>query len=410
MNITGLTIGALIGAIVAQIIALLIKTLKEKQKIRKNDKLEQIRGIAKNTPNNTKWILSYYRKNNREGDLYNCRIGRFETEVPFLTKPDWLMFEKLHFNSWSNDDLIIFSEASNRFDIDYNALAKRKELGNVIFPDGPAVYLGRIQKNEDKNISFHVRPCTFYQVLSNISKLEDETFNNIRNNKLKSTPFRDKYIASITSVESLGVKPFGLGCAVLLALKTEDSYELIIHKRAGNIDTYPDAMAVIPNFGLEPVPGYHYKPTRSNELLLYNFLKEYVEEMFNYEDLITQANCKKINPYWFFEHSKEAKNMLTAIDKQSVNMVFLGFGFDCLNGVPILSLLAIIDDYTVINNIKMESELNWEGEKTYVVNLNNEIHTLTHWLKDGKYHPGAAFTISRALSYLKEHNLIQKST
>ncbi|MCK4998495.1 MAG: hypothetical protein KAS23_03135, partial [Anaerohalosphaera sp.] len=206
-----------------------------------------------------------------------------------------------------------------------------------------------------------------------------------------------------TDASHLKTKPFGLGGSVLLALKSESSFELLIHKRSSDIGTYPNARAVVPNFGMEPIANNVCQRTKGNQILLYNFLKEYLEELFNFEELINQASNKKVNPFWFYDNSKEAKNVLSAIDKGTIEFIFLGFGFDCLNGVPIMSFLALVNDDEVINDIKTKAELNWEGKQIDFVNLGNKIHLLEEWLKDNQYHPGAAFTISRAQAFLGKH-------
>jgi len=398
MNIIDVSVGAILG----QVIASLIKVSKSALVQYRHKKIIHLQKIAMNTPHNTEWLLSYYKLNNRESDLYDCRIGKYEIKIPFLTKKEWCFFQKIDLNNGSDNPLIIFSDANNNFPISHAIINRRKESGNVILSDSPCIYLDRVETDGKQNkISFHVKPCTYYQVFSNMVQLENETFNAIKVNRYTNTPCRDNYISSVSQAELLKIKPFGLGCAVLLALQTKDGYELLIHERADNIATYPKAIAVIPNFGMEPISGHQFQTLRHNELLLNNFLREYVEEIFNYEDLVTQAASKKINPFWFYENIEEARIMLDAIRNDTLHFVFLGFGFDCLNGVPIVSFLGLVNDQKAINSIKENSEANWEGKSIDLIDTSRNYYLLEKWLQEQKYHPGAAFTISRAQSYLE---------
>ena len=76
------------------------------------------------------------------------------------------------------------------------------------------------------------------------------------------------------------------------------------------------------NFGLGQMIDFFSKAGIFT--LLNNFLREYVEEIFNYEDLVTQAASKKINPFWFYENIEEARIMLDAIRNDTLHFVFLG--------------------------------------------------------------------------------------
>ena len=38
-----------------------------------------------------------------------------------------------------------------------------------------------------------------------------------------------------------------------MALKSKSGYELVLHQRSSEVGTYPNAIAVAPNFGMEPI-------------------------------------------------------------------------------------------------------------------------------------------------------------
>ena len=180
----------------------------------------------------------------------------------------------------------------------------------------------------------------------------------------------------------------------------------MLHQRSSEVGTYPNAIAVAPNFGMEPImheaiPNLSFGNETGNDVFYYNYLKEYLEEFFNYQDLITQSTTTNPNPLWFFE-TDEAKNIMAGVVREDISFVYLGFGFDCLNGVPILSFLALVHDQRVINDIKegiKKKRSSYEGI-LFIEPDKYGVSKLKEFLIEGKYHPGAAFTISRALEYL----------
>ena len=179
---------------------------------------ESIRKIAKDTQRNSDWLINFYTDNHSDADLYTCKIGDIEKQIAFLTKTDWHTNILIDLNNPRSDQLIDFNKSNSDFNIDWPIIELRKMTGTRMYPDGPAVYLDSFEKDQNNKLCFHIKECSYYQVFSNIAKIEDETFRSISDGTNK-TSFRNEYIPNADVASELRVKPFGLGCATLMALK-----------------------------------------------------------------------------------------------------------------------------------------------------------------------------------------------
>jgi len=366
------------------------------------------RALLENTKTIHDWLIRYYKENGNINDLFDCRIGGFEIKIPFLTRREWQSSCPI---PYERDVLLEYTEAANQgFPVDVNIIDWRKGLGQVLF-DNPALYIDRIEENQ-ASIVLHVKSCDYFQLATSFIGLEEETFKGIRKNFFKRLLIRDSYIPSVLQVQKLLRKPYAIGCAVALALKTKDSYELLIHTRSHATVTFGGSKAVIPNFGLAPISGgakaSDFMPipgvdrAKSHSLLYYNFIKEYLEELYNYKELINSMDSRKVNPFWFYD-LPEAKKLRDLIDQGTFSLEFLGFGFDALNGNGVIALLGIINNEKHTIEFKGNLELNWETDerrKLEIEFVDIKSEDLKRWLKNYHYHTGAAFTIDRALNRL----------
>lgn len=339
-----------LGAILGVIFTSIPKWYKRWQEQKLSNAAKTRVFLLENSKMINNWLIRYYKENGNIGDLFDCRIKNFEIKIPFLTKREW---QHSYLIPYEKDVLLKYTEtAKQEFPVDVSLIDKRKGLGQTLF-DSPALYLDRIEENE-ASIVLHVKSCDYFQLATSLIRLEEETFKAIRKGTFKRLPIRNSYISSVSQVQTLLRKPFSVGCAVALALRAEDSYELLIHTRSHATVTFGGSRAVIPNFGLAPIiggarmlaPDATLAPSvdgaKSQSLLYYNFIKEFLEELYNYEELINLISSRKANPFWFYD-LPEARKLRELIDQDVFSLEFLGFGFDALNGNAIIALLGMIN-------------------------------------------------------------------
>lgn len=399
MNMSMEVVFLILGAILGTVLSLAAPYLYEKIKKKMIDQDRASRQKLLESGRAYDWLIRYYQSNDHLNDLYDCKIGNFEIKIPFLTKDSWNRFEK---NLLEDENFMEYSEtADQKFPINNELIKKRIRLNQRLFNEA-TLYLDRLQESGD-SIKLFVKRCQYYQMFTLLASLEEETFRAIRRNRLTHIPIRDSMCSGLANAQQIHKKPSSIGCQVALALRTPEGFELVIQTRSHATITYGGAKALAPVFGLSPIPGI----TAPKNILLYNFIKEYCEELFNYEDLITLMATKRAEPMWFFE-LPEAKDILRLIDEGDLIFEYLGFGFDALNGSSTLAMLAVVNNVTYSQKLKTKISANWEvHERSYEVEpiefVDYRSAKFEEWLRQKKYQYGSAFAISRAIKKLERY-------
>lgn len=403
MDVVELLAGAIVGAVFGYLVPRWYEA-GERYLQGKNREKRQLLLESKNV---YEWLMGYYERRGSTRDLFDCKIGRFEVKIPFLTKREWQYIRKIQ---PEGNEVLQFAESSDRgFEIDWRLINRRIRLGQKLFNE-PTLYLDRLEEH-DSSIVLNVKSCEYFQMATLLARLEEETFRAVRKNDYAhgNVPLRDACLRNLARAQELVKKPFSIGCVVALAARTDDSYEIVIQTRAHSTITYGGTKSGIPAFGLCPIVG-----TKNDiNILLYNFIKEYCEELFSYDELIEVMSQKRADPLWFY-NLREAEDLLLLIKSNGFALEFLGFGFDALNGTSTIALLAVIEDARASTEFKRRLCANWEVAKqtpspsfiSSIEFVDYRSPQLESWLRESRYHFGSAYTISRAierLDQLKEH-------
>lgn len=393
MNVIELLVGAIIGAIFGYFMPIWYEQTRNhihQRRVAKRRSLLTDKRVCD-------WLIEYYERNGNLNDLFDCKIGNLEAKIPFLTKDKWQYSSSI---SPGNDGVLQYAgTADQEFEVNAKLIERRRMLGQTLFNEA-TLYLDCIEEVGD-SIKLYVKGCEYFQVITSLARLEEETFRGIRKRSFGSLPIRDSFFPSVLRAQELEMKPFSVGCAVALVIKTENDYELLIQTRSHSTVTYGGSKAVIPCFGLSPIAS----TTASSDLLYYNFVKEYCEELFAYEELVTLMGSRRANPYWFYE-LPEARELQLLLEKEQLVLEFLGFGFDALNGTATIAMLALVQDVEYSTALKRDILVNWEvAERTMSLEpiefVSVKSPKLEDWLRHKRYHFGSAFTIARVIRRLE---------
>lgn len=292
---------------------------------------------------------------------------------------------------------VIETEENHQFKVNANIIKKRSYLGQKVFVEQPALHLDRIE-NVNK-LTLYVKKCGYNSIASRMIRLENEVYKKVYSPIRKyAAHYRNRYFNNLSAV--FEKKPIAIGCTAVLAFKTTNNdYEILLHERSHNTVTWGGAITLLPNFGLCPLVN---NEEQDIGLLYNNFLREFLEELFNYEEMIDIGSQKRLNSTWFYE-LPEAKKLLESND---FSLIASGAWFNALNGVCNIALLGKLDDRDLACDLKKKIIGNWEIERPGInkraiefVNVNS--YKLTYYLKDKIYNPATAFAISRALPLLR---------
>jgi hypothetical protein len=388
--------GAVLGALIRYYVPQWLDHLRERRRIRRAEKR---RNLLENPKPISAWLLEYYRRKKREADLFQCKIGDFEIPIPFLTKADWQRPLRLE---PTRDGVVSYAETTTvPFFRDMRLIEERMALGQTLFNE-PACFLDRIEC-QPSGLVLHLKPCEYFDCVTSLIRMEEETFAAVKKNRFDCVPLRDSYLSGLDDCAAVRWRSGSVGCAVVLAVRSGKNYEVLVHKRSHLTVTFGGLLAVTPNFGLAPIPKNPLRsanPGRQYDIIFYNLIKEYLEEICGYEELIRLGANGRLDPLWFME-VEEAKRLRGLIRAGLLSIEFLGFGFDALNGCAIMALLARIDKAEFGKQLRRRITLNWEVFRNSGGTVEAQLvpigaNDLASWLREERYHTGAAFALSLA--------------
>ncbi len=384
-----LVAGAILGVAFERIYSFSSKKIKDKYQNHKQSFYSD-----KVNPASVNHLLSQYYKN---GDLHHCIIGKTERVIPFFVNDNWI------FNAPIKDitDIIKYTETDDvKFQISDNLIEERIKKGQNVF-NNPAIYTVEII-NTEKFPEIVISKTEYFKLITNLIQLEEETFNCILNNKT-DFQLRDLHFPDLKNVSKMSLKPLSFGISVGFVFNEKNKREIIIQTRSKETVTSGKSKAVFPCFGLEPIDETTNK--NSMDLFLSNFIKEYLEEFFDYEELIARQRSKRPNPKWYMS-LPEASELLTCLKNKKLAFSILGFGVDAVSGTTTLSVIAELSDTNLKNTIIDNIVGNWEVadaepsiQPIEIVDIYST--KLESYLKNNELNYSSAFTIERIQKYYK---------
>ncbi len=351
-----------------------------------------------------RWLIKYYES--RGVSLFYCVVGGSSSYVSFIANEAWIFTKRVAASSeWLID---ILPERVTPFPVDDRLLERRRRMGAVLFQSWrKSLNLDSMQILPHAKIL--ARPCEYFEIASALISLEDETYNNIvrhqRRRKIGSskTPLRDRHMSDFPITGKGLAWPFSLGCHAVIAIKSGEEFELAVQTRGETVITYPNMKAMIPNFGFEP--NEYWSGKSAYGCIFYNFVREYLEELFNYEEIIGRTTWSQ-DPDFLFE-LPEARTLMNAYNAGRFRLTFLGAGVECLSGTFTMALVALISDPEVIEQLRRNLTPNYEvatptTARTPIEFLKVSDPRLGYWLEEGHFQPSSAFALSLALKHLGE--------
>jgi hypothetical protein len=391
MAIILLLLGAILGVAVDRICkasySIIVKSI---QRSRNNRRLK-----AANRHAITNWLLDYYGTT----DLHRCSISGTSKTIPFFVDVGWIYCVSLD----SIGKRVVLGKQSDHssFKVDHRLISLRELHGQKVF-NNPTFYTRAITF-QDGVTQIEIARTEYYHIITNLIALEEETFKSILSGK-RHVPLRDQYFRDRATAKAMGMRPLSFGVNVGFVLKSGTGLEILLQVRSNQTVTYGGSKALFPCFGLAPIEN---DGTLSSDAeLYYNFVKEYLEEFFDYEELVDKLSEKRADPLWFME-LPEAVEIAAARRNGKLKLVVLGFGMDCLSGTTSLSMLVELSDMELGRKIVKNTVGNWEVASPTVTEESLELldlfsPKLGQYLENDLLHYGSAFTLERIQQYYRE--------
>jgi len=356
--------------------------------------LSQKRKQLQNSPKVRNFIFRYYADKDASDDLFECNIQGYIDRILFLTNNHWI---NKNIDIFRVPNVIVQAQSTPlQYRINKRMIKKRKLIGQRLFDDN-VLYLSRILPSGE----IEAKICTFFQKLTLIDKLETETLNAAKCPIIK-TRTRDTVLQNFNKALKPMNLPISLGCHVVLMLKLDGDLYVALHERSEETYIYGGAIATVPVFGMVPIPTYVstiVPDTLKQNILFYNIIKEYCEELYDKEVLQGKENHN--DPFWFYEKINEAKELIFSLQNNTSHCKLLGYGFDAISGLSILASLLYVENETLARNIFDNCKANWETSSRGIKFYKTNAPELRQFLEKARYQNGTAFALSQALEFMK---------
>ena len=356
------------------------------------------------------WLCRYYIKT-KDVTLYQCKLKN-DYIIPFIVKKEWL--HSIDLKS-VNKPILKYSNLDNKSTLSDKQLDliidKKEHWGQTLF-NGKTLC---INKNTIDNETIFYTEVAYFDLAGCVIEYENETYKAI-NSHFSKTPLRDKFLSNIeTIMDGTLSRRISLGGSVVTCMKRKEGpYNILLHKRSNNVITARGAKSIIPQFGFESINQREIDSFSEIKypyvgLIFYNIIKEFVEELFNYEELIQNIGAKKIMGK--FSEIEEIKILIDAYNKNQLKIIYLGHGFEMLIGTKILSFLLLIEDEDISEKLISNFDINWEidniRESIEMIELSKSgISLLDNYQKNGELTSSSSFALSRAFEWLSSNKYI----
>lgn len=348
------------------------------------------------------FVKQYYEKQQCYNNLYQCKIGERTKDILFLSDKQWY---GLSVDVYNNENIILYQDRKKpEYRSSSMVVRTRKFMGQQLI-NNPALYF--VEASTPTQIQ--VSSCDYFQRLTLVDRMETELLKNAYLWK-KQTELRDKLIMNFEMAIKRKRYPVSIGCDVALVVNHNGAKKIAMQTRSFETSQYGGRVAVIPSFGLCPVVNSGIIESCNEHklyknLLLYNIIKEYCEEVFNKEEL-ERCPDGHANPYWFYEDVSEARDLLKALEDKRASCIYLGFGFDAINGISNMAVLLYIEDGELSRKIVNTSISNWEyrraDDQRGIEFVDIESFILRERFDDELYQSETAFTLSLAIEEIKK--------
>jgi hypothetical protein len=306
------------------------------------------------------------------------------------------------------DTVLKYHKSSEESFFTDNSLIKRQQgLGHRLW-NAPSLFLDSISF-ENGQVLLHVKSCCYYAVATNLIRLQDETAHAVKQWSFEQCNLRKKYYLELENAHENLLRPMPIGCLVVFAMKTVDGYEIIMQTRSEHNIISNNVPSVVPDFGLKPFVGLPDHTPERRSLLYYNFIKEYLEELHDMNDLINEFKLNKpVEQFYEWLYNQTAAKKLW--DNDNFHLYYLGFGFNLMSGIPNIGLLAKLDSESDALTIKNSIMTNWEIAKPnpinkykptiWYLNATTQISKIEQLFIEKQLHPNVSFFLSKALKHL----------
>lgn len=281
-----LLLGAVAGAIVAPIYNNSVDMLA---KVRRN-RASAKRGAGGRTSLLSQKLVKYYENAGNSGALYTPIIGD-GSPIAVLRDPTVNVSPAVNLFT---DPLFDCDHQYTRLPFNRSMLRRYRRRGARPF-DGEFMWVKSARLDGNELAELTIGRVNFYSYATLLDRLQKEILSTWRQPVLHDRHLRDFRSA----LGGGGLQPQAIGCVTALLVEGPDGTYIAIARRSAKVVNAPGTRSLVPAYGMEcnAIAG---RVSRYG-LTFYNFVREFVEEFFDLEELVHMMASRRVDPDWIFQ-------------------------------------------------------------------------------------------------------------
>ena len=199
--------------------------------------------------------------------------------------------------------------------------------------------------------------------------------------------------------------PLALSAAAVCVFHTAQGSLFPLAMRSDEVVNAMGALSLVPTFGLEPnTKGIAFSRF---DLLKYNFLKEFVEEMYGMSEAEHNADSGRLHPDSIFE-TAEGTRLCAEFDDGRATLLVTGISGELTDGSLTLSLLAEFSSEEFFEEVLQAARPSWEWQPIPGSHQHVQFYPLSALkgeagaIQLSSLAHSAAFSLDRALEVLEQ--------
>ena len=335
-------------------------------------------------------LISHYSITGRMDSLYtSVKIEPF-ARIPLLH--DREISFPVSIDSQSDSVFILSSE---KLDLPFNPSLLKREVRR-----GARIFEGEILHLEGMRITPHETPeftfsrCNYSAYATLTLTLRKEIYSRFSRRRILNG-----YLLSFSDSISGGIIPQAMGCSCVSLFRDQaGKVHIAIAKRSTEVLNGHNLRGVVPNFGSEAHTLARRKSKYS--LILYNYLKEFVEEFYDLEEVVTSASARRADPDWVF-HLPESLSLIDQVNSGNVQLACLGMAVNPVDGALNFAISAEFSSPEFFENLRYSVKSNWEFDSRFpgsspieFIELDSDL--IDEWANRGEIDPVSVFAIDLA--------------
>lgn len=282
-----------------------------------------------------------------ERTLYATRTTTDERVLPVLPDVDGSFVGPLEPSSdWP---LSVSREARRELPVDQRVIARSKKRGVELW-DGTVLHAtGR----DDSSGLLRVARCNYYAYVSfgeQVLRESDST-----KGKKPYLHAADRFGQALRSAQG----PTAVAAATTCVFESDTGPVTVVHRRSSSVVNGRGMYAVTPVFGIEP--NFSGSETSRFGVVVYNILKEILEELFGVAEIKLSNNRPHApHPDWIFT-TDEGKRLVAELEEGRLSLSCTGACVDLTDGSLILAVTAHFRDPAFLARLKLEARGSYEA-------------------------------------------------